>query len=70
MNRQQKHKEGSEEQKEKQIFRSGPNERNKIQKKEESEEERSTHQQSINLMLVAMETLKKGLEQLLQTKNH
>ena len=67
----QKHKEGSEEQKKKQIFRSGPNERNKIQKKEEPEEERSTHQQSINLMLVAMETLKKGLEQLLlQTKKH
>ena len=70
MNKHQKHEEGSEEQKKKQIFRSGPNEGNKIQKKEESDEERSTNQQSINLMLVAMESLKKGLEQLLlQTKS-
>ena len=71
MNKQQKHEEGSEEQKKKQIFRSGPNEGNKIQNKEESDEERSTQQQSINTMLIAMESLQKGLEQLLlQTKSH
>ena len=69
--KQQKHKEGSEEQKQKQNFRSGPNERQKIQKEEEPEEHRSTHQQSINLMMVAIETLQRSIEQiLLQTKKH
>ena len=70
-NKQQKHKEGSEEQKQKQIFRSGPNKRQEKQKEEESEENRSTHQQSINMVMVAMETLQKGIEQiLLHTTKH
>ena len=67
-NKQQKHKEGSEEQKQNQIFRSGPNERQEIQKEEESEELRPTHQQSINMVMVAMETLQKGIEQILLQK--
>ena len=70
-NKQQKHKEGREEQKQKQIFRSGPNKRQEKQKEEESEENRSTHQQSINMVMVAMETLQKGIEQiLLHTTKH
>ena len=71
MNKQPKCKEVSKEQKQNQIFRSGPNERQEIQKEEESEELRPTHQQSINMVMVAMETLQKGIEQiLLHTTKH
>ena len=70
-NKQLKHKEGSKEQKQNQIFRSGPNKRQEIQKKGESEELKPTHQQSINMVMVAMETLQKGIEQiLLHTTKH
>ena len=67
---QQKHNEVSWNQNQNQHFWNAPNRGQGIQKEKMPDQAKIiTHQQSINLMMGAMETLKMGLEQILLQTN-
>ena len=67
--KQQKHNEVGEIKNHNQNFWNGPNQGQEIQKKKMQEEMITTQQQSIHLMMGAMETLRIGLEQILLKTN-
>ena len=67
--KQQKHNKVGEIKNHNQNFWNGPNQGQEIQKKKMQEEMITTQQQSIHLMIGAMETLRMGLEQILLKTN-